>query len=139
MSSVSYGNGNVITNDDLSTPAILSPSSEVIIQRPYLTSDTYAAVSISSATAPSLSQYHHRCGHTLPQQHLLHVQKTSTFYPTATLNHFQHHGDFSNSPSSSDLIKSSCKTTNRKRFADKTTISTKSNTKRKPVCLHSSL
>ncbi|CAF4235685.1 unnamed protein product, partial [Adineta steineri] len=60
---------------------------------------------------------------------------TPSFYPPATLNHIQHHADFSNSSSSiassSSSMESSRKTTNRKRPTDKTTGSTKSGMKRK--------
>ncbi|CAF1294998.1 unnamed protein product [Rotaria sordida] len=145
MSSITYVNGGIASNDDISIPSILPSSSGAIIQHPYLTSNTnaaYAAVAVaaaaSSASPSSLGQYQHYYSHQLPQQQqLLHVQQTSSFYPTttttATINHLQHHGDFSNSSSSaassSSSIESSRKPTNRKRPTDKTT---KSNVKRKP-------
>jgi hypothetical protein len=138
MSSVVYGNGSVPSNDDTSIPL---PSSGAIIQHPYLASNPYAAVAaaaVSSASPSSLGQYQHYYNHSLPQQQLLHVQQASSFYPSATLNHLQQHGDFSNSSSSvassSSSIELSRKTTNRKRSTDKTTISTKSGVKRKAVC-----
>jgi len=57
-----------------------------------------AAAAVSSASSSvNVGQYQHYYGHPLPPQQLLHVQQASSFYPPATLNHLQHHGDFSNS------------------------------------------
>jgi hypothetical protein len=141
MSSVVYGNGGVLSTDDTTNPSIPPPSSGAIIQHPYLTSNTYAvAAAAVSSVSPSLSlgQYQHYYGHPLPQQQLVHAQQaSSSFYPAATLNHLQHHGDFSNSSSSvassSSSIESSRKQTNRKRATDKTAIPPKSGVKRKAV------
>ncbi|CAF3352959.1 unnamed protein product [Rotaria sp. Silwood1] len=145
MSSITYGNGGIPSNDDISIPSILPSSSGAIIQHPYLTSNpnaayaaaAVAAAAVSSASSSSLGQYQHYYSHQLPQQQLLHVQQaSSSFYPTTTttttLNHLQHHADFSNSSSSaassSSSIESSRNKTNRKRSTDK---ATKSNVKRK--------
>jgi hypothetical protein len=131
MSSVTYGNGNVPSNDD--------PSSGAIIQHPYLASNAYTAAAVV-ASPSSLGPYQHYYGHPLPQQQLIHAQQPASFYPPTTLNHLQQHGDFSNSSSSvassSSSIESSRKTGNRKRSTDKTTISNKSGVKRKAVCFH---
>ncbi|CAF3662296.1 unnamed protein product [Adineta steineri] len=141
MSSVAYGNGGIPSNDDTAMSSIPQSSSGAITQHPYLTSNTNAAyvaaaAAVSSASPSSLGPYQHYYGHSLPQQQqLLHVQQTPSFYPPATLNHIQHHADFSNSSSSiassSSSMESSRKTTNRKRPTDKATGSTKSGMKRK--------
>ena len=128
MSSVSYGNGTVPSNDD--------PSVGGIIQHPYLTPNTYA-VATATVSPSSLGQYQHYYGHALPPQPLLHNQQVSPFYPSTTLNHLPQQGDFSNSSSSiassSSSIESSRKPAGRKRATDKSTTSNKSNLKRKAV------
>ncbi|CAF3898922.1 unnamed protein product [Rotaria magnacalcarata] len=143
MSSLSYGNGVLPSNEDMSIPSILPTASGAIIPHPYSTSNTnaayaaaaVAAAAVSSASPSSLGPYSNYYGHRLPQQPLLHLQQPSSFYPTPALNHLQHHGDFSNSSSSaassSSSIESSRKTANRKRTTDKVPTSTKSNNKRK--------
>jgi hypothetical protein len=141
MSSVTYGNGGVLSNDDTSIASIPPSSSGAIIQHPYLAAHPYAAAAAaaaSSASPSSLGSYSNYYGHALPQQQVLHVQQASQFYPPTTLNHLQQHGDFSNSSSSaassSSSIELSRKTTNRKRSTDKPSVATKSSVKRKAVC-----
>jgi hypothetical protein len=128
MSSVTYGNEGIPSNDETTNP------SAAILQHAY----PYTAAATS--TAPNLGQYQHYYGHSLPPQQLLHVQQTAGFYPPTTgLNHHPHHADFSNSSpsvaSSSSSIESSRKTTNRKRNEKLpgTNPSTKTNAKRKMV------
>lgn len=138
MSSVTYGNEGIPSNDETINPT------GTILQHPY----AYAAVAaaVTSASNPTnVGQYQHYYGHPLPPQQLLHVQQTSGFYPTSTtgLNPHTHHIDFNNSSpsvaSSSSSIESSRKTTQRKRNVPATeklsgtNLPTKPNTKRKVV------
>jgi len=139
MSSVSYGNEGIPSNDETTN------SSGAIIQHPYLNPNAYAAVAAAVSSSSTVGQYQHYYGHPLPPQPLIHVQQTAGFYPSTTgLNHHQHHADFSNSSpsvaSSSSSIESSRKTNNRKRnitgtekLSGTTTVSNKTNTKRKIV------
>ncbi|CAF1115768.1 unnamed protein product [Adineta steineri] len=125
MSSVTYGNEGVPSNDEIAN------SSGAILQHTYLNPNTnaaYAAVAVAAAAVSSASStsvvgpYQHYYGHPLPPQQLLHVQQSAGFYPApATLNHHQHHADFSTSSpsvaSSSSSIESSRKPPHRKRNA----------------------